>query len=515
MTSNKNDNLNINSPIQSESYLSILQRENATLVKNLQEQTEIANNLKGQVEEKEKEKTVLLKSIESQDNKIKENNKILSELKNQINELKEQIKKKQEEKNNNIIKLNNEKEDLIKDNENQGKNIDELKGKISNLENEIKMKRESKSTIEGQEEKKIEDNTFNKEKEEINEYRNKNNLLQKELDNIISEYNKVLNEKNDIIMKINESKNQKEKIQLEINQKEENILNKNNELKKLNEELNQQKLNQNELNSKINLMKNKYKKMEENNKELENVIIKQEEKVQELSLKIKKIVNNIQEKNTELNKNKSYITKLENTIKDLNKQFRLLRIQKPKQSQNEMNYLKSQIAELRRELDKDKSIIRNRSVGSINSYDRSFIQNRYNYNYQNSSFSKNNSYNIRKYYKVPQPKTRSVSLPKMYNQSIPRKNIRNNIKNDYIQKINSKINIIAKNVPNDKIDKIDNSDNQDIKLYYRPNNIVVQNNYKPISIINNEEVKLNEIKEKEKIDEIKNLMDQLVNDMNN
>jgi uncharacterized iron-regulated protein len=103
----------------------------------------------------------------------------------------------------------------------------------------------------------------------------------------------------------------------------------------------------------------------------------------------------------------------------------------------------------------------------------------------------------------------------MYNQSIPRKNIRNNIKNDYIQKINSKINIIAKNVPNDKIDKIDNSDNQDIKLYYRPNNIVVQNNYKPISIINNEEVKLNEIKEKEKIDEIKNLMDQLVNDMNN
>jgi chromosome segregation ATPase len=154
MTSNKNDNLNINSPIQSESYLSILQRENATLVKNLQEQTEIANNLKGQVEEKEKEKNALLKSIESQDNKISENTKILSELKNQINELKEQIKKKQEEKNNNIIKLNNEKEDLIKDNENQGKNIDELKGKISNLENEIKKKRENKSTIEGQDEKK-------------------------------------------------------------------------------------------------------------------------------------------------------------------------------------------------------------------------------------------------------------------------------------------------------------------------------------------------------------------------
>ena len=65
-----------------------------------------------------------------------------------------------------------------------------------------------------------------------------------------------------------------------------------------------------------------------------------------------------------------------------------------------------------------------------------FIQNRNNYNYQNISFSKNNSYNIRKNYKVPQPKTRYAILAKMYNQSIPRKNIRNNIKNNFIQKIN-------------------------------------------------------------------------------
>ena len=84
-------------------------------------------------------------------------------------------------------------------------------------------------------------------------------------------------------------------------------------------------------------MTNKYRQMEENNKELENVIIKQEEKVNQLSLKIKKIVNNIQEKNTELNKNKNDIIKLENTIKDLNKQFRLLKIQRPKERQNEIN----------------------------------------------------------------------------------------------------------------------------------------------------------------------------------
>ena len=37
-----------------------------------------------------------------------------------------------------------------------------------------------------------------------------------------------------------------------------------------------------------------------------------------------------------------------------------------------MNYLKSQFADLRRELDKDKIKIKNRSVESINSHERSF-----------------------------------------------------------------------------------------------------------------------------------------------
>ena len=44
MSSNKNYNF-LNSPIQSESYISILQRENASLVQSLQDQTQIANNL--------------------------------------------------------------------------------------------------------------------------------------------------------------------------------------------------------------------------------------------------------------------------------------------------------------------------------------------------------------------------------------------------------------------------------------------------------------------------------------
>ena len=122
-------------------------------------------------------------------------------------------------------------------------------------------------------------------------------------------------------------------------------------------------------------MSKKYKNMEENNKDLENLIIKQEEKINELSLKLNNIVKDIQKKNSEINKNKIYIIKLENTVKDLNKQYRLLKIQKPKESQNEVKYLKSQIAELKRELEKDKSMIRNKSLVSYNSYDRSLINN--------------------------------------------------------------------------------------------------------------------------------------------
>ena len=495
MDSHDYENLDIKSPIESESYISILQKENNSLIQNLKAQNEITNNLKLQVNDKEKEKSVLIKTIESQDIKINENNNLLNELKNKIYKLKEKKNNNNENKNkNNIIQLKKEKEELKKDNEIKEKKINELKEKILNVENEIKKQRESKITIEINQE-----NIFNKEKDEIKEIRNNNILLQNQLDDILLEQKKILNEKNYLSIKIEQYKKQKEKINIEINQKEGNILNKKNESKTLFQEINIQKKYNIQLNSQIKLMSKKYKNMEENNKDLENVIIKQEEKINELSLKLNNIVKDIQKKNSEINKNKIYIIKLENTVKDLNKQYRLLKIQKPKESQNEMNYLKSQIAELKRELEKDKSMIRNKSLVSYNSYDRSLINNYKKYNHRNN-FSRYNLYYIKRNYKG-KLKNQSVSSRKIYN-SYNKKNNLINKESKFKHKIN---NTSINNVLNVS------EDINNLKLYHKPQNIINENNFR---LLYNERSEFSEKKEKEKIQEIKILMQQLVNDVN-
>ena len=495
MDSHDYENLDIKSPIESESYISILQKENNSLIQNLKAQNEITNNLKLQVNDKEKEKSVLIKTIESQDIKINENNNLLNELKNKIYKLKEKKNNNNENKNkNNIIQLKKEKEELKKDNEIKEKKINELKEKILNVENEIKKQRESKITIEINQE-----NIFNKEKDEIKEIRNNNILLQNKLDNILLEHKKILNEKNYLSIKIEQYKKQKEKKNIEINQKEENILNKKNESKTLLQEINIQKKYNIQLNSQIKLMSKKYKNMEENNKDLENVIIKQEEKINELSLKLNNIVKDIQKKNSEINKNKIYIIKLENTVKDLNKQYRLLKIQKPKESQNEMNYLKSQIAELKRELEKDKSMIRNKSLVSYNSYDRSLINNYKKYNHR-YNFSRYNLYYIKRNYKG-KLKNQSVSSRKIYN-SYNKKNNLINKESKFKHKIN---NTSINNVLNVS------EDINNLKLYHKPQNIINENNFR---LLYNERSEFSEKKEKEKIQEIKILMQQLVNDVN-
>ena len=495
MDSHDYENLDIKSPIESESYISILQKENNSLIQNLKAQNEITNNLKLQVNDKEKEKSVLIKTIESQDIKINENNNLLNELKNKIYKLKEKKNNNNENKNkNNIIQLKKEKEELKKDNEIKEKKINELKEKILNVENEIKKQRESKITIEINQE-----NIFNKEKDEIKEIRNNNILLQNQLDNILLEHKKILNEKNYLSIKIEQYKKQKEKKNIEINKKEENILNKKNESKTLLQEINIQKKYNIQLNSQIKLMSKKYKNMEENNKDLENVIIKQEEKINELSLKLNNIVKDIQKKNSEINKNKIYIIKLENTVKDLNKQYRLLKIQKPKESQNEMNYLKSQIAELKRELEKDKSMIRNKSLVSYNSYDRSLINNYKKYNHR-YNFSRYNLYYIKRNYKG-KLKNQSVSSRKIYN-SYNKKNKLINKESKFKHKIN---NTSTNNILNVS------EDINNLKLYHKPQNIINENNFR---LLYNERSEFSEKKEKEKIQEIKILMQQLVNDVN-
>ena len=72
-------------------------------------------------------------------------------------------------------------------------------------------------------------------------------------------------------------------------------------------------------------IKIKCNNLEKNKRELEDVIFQQENKVNELSTSVKKIVNMVKIKDIEINNNKIYINNLEETIKDLNKEFHQIR----------------------------------------------------------------------------------------------------------------------------------------------------------------------------------------------
>ena len=79
-------------------------------------------------------------------------------------------------------------------------------------------------------------------------------------------------------------------------------------------------------------IKVKCNNLEKNKKELEDVIFQQENKVNELSSSVKKITNIIKIKDIELNNSKIYINNLEDTIKDLNKEFHQIRLKKKKEN---------------------------------------------------------------------------------------------------------------------------------------------------------------------------------------
>ena len=74
-----------------------------------------------------------------------------------------------------------------------------------------------------------------------------------------------------------------------------------------------------------------------------------EEKINELTSNVNKILNILKKKNENLKEKQSYVTKLEETIKDLNNEFKLLRHKSSNANRTEILYLKNQIERLQKE----------------------------------------------------------------------------------------------------------------------------------------------------------------------
>ena len=94
-------------------------------------------------------------------------------------------------------------------------------------------------------------------------------------------------------------------------------------------------------------IKIKCKNLEKDKKELEDVILEQENKVNELSSSVKNIIEMMNKKNSEITNNKIYIKNLEETIRDLNKEFRNMRLKKNKENSKEI-ILKTKIIKMKK-----------------------------------------------------------------------------------------------------------------------------------------------------------------------
>ena len=437
MSKENNVNRNLLNSMKNENYINVLKNENSALDTKLKKVSDLVSKLKLQLNENEQQKNILETNFNEKDKSLAIIRKQLEETKLQVNVLKNKS-------NNNISILKNENLILQKDKELNINTITELQKKITDLEFQLKAKNSpikdqkkfsslmgghnfslllsgnggggkggEKSgglTIEfsrnyGENQNGNNNDFFLTGRNELLEIKENNiklqtqiELLQKELvnneydkSNLMNELEQYTKEKNNLLSILNE-KNE------EINSK----LTKENEL---NSNLMKQLIENKKIQNNLDNIKIKCDNLEKNKKELEDLVFKQENKVNELSLSVKKIINIVKIKNIEINNSKIYINNLEDTIRDLNKEFRHLRQMKNNDSEREISYLKTQLENLKKEYQKlmDYNNNKNNSNNNINNSNNfspaniSSNDRMYNYSHitKNQIISKN--YNINNY----------------------------------------------------------------------------------------------------------------------
>lgn len=371
----------VENSMQSESYLTSLHKENIHLTAQIKKLNDIVSKLKSQISNYEIEKKGLISNASKKDNDLKEIKNKLANTKKEVETLKKKIyqqstgqKTEENQKNLNEILQKNK-------NENQNQ-IVQLQNKITDLEFQLKSKenncRKNRYILPLINDKNISLSIIN----DYNKIQNyNNNILNTNSNNSFNSNKIFLTGKNELIelkeinTKLNNqlsdlknelNSNQEEKIKLNLQlqklQEEHNkllsVLNKKNE--EINNKLNQQsKLSNNlisELNNNIQMRKNfekikiKYSSLEHSKKELENVIIIQENKVKELTNSVENISKLISAKDKEIQDNKSYINNLENAVRQLSGEFRIIRNKRSKDAEKKIASLKSEISSLKNKM---------------------------------------------------------------------------------------------------------------------------------------------------------------------
>jgi len=361
--------------VKNENYISVLKKENSELDNKLKKVNQLVSQLKSKISENEKEKNLILTVSNKKELDLQNIKKQLEQTKSKVDELKN--KNKQE-----LLNLANQNNLLKNKSEMDINTIAELQQKITNLEFKLKSSSSTSNTkkfpvlfnthnfslvLEGGAQKnekngntsltdilklKFEnknDNLFLTGRNELIEMKENNEQLNEQLILLQNELAKHQKDKNNLNLELEKYNLEKEKLMENLNKKNELLNTKMTQENQLNNNLMKQLIENKKIQTSLDNIIIKCKNLEKDKNELENVILEQEKKVNELSTSIKKAIEVLNLKNSELNNNKLYIKNLEDIIRDLNKEFHNMRLKKKKENSMEVEKLKIQLEKLQRE----------------------------------------------------------------------------------------------------------------------------------------------------------------------
>ena len=361
--------------VKNENYISVLKKENSELDNKLKKVNQLVSQLKSKISENEKEKNLILTVSNKKELDLQNIKKQLEQTKSKVDELKN--KNKQE-----LLNLANQNDFLKNKSEMDINTIAELQQKITNLEFKLKSSSSTSNTkkfpvlfnthnfslvLEGGAQKnekngntsltdilklKFEnknDNLFLTGRNELIEMKENNEKLNEQLILLQNELAKHQKDKNNLNLELKKYNLEKEKLMENLNKKNELLNTKMTQENQLNNNLMKQLIENKKIQTSLDNIIIKCKNLEKDKNELENVILEQENKVNELSTSIKKAIEVLNLKNSELNNNKLYIKNLEDIIRDLNKEFHNMRLKKKKENSMEVEKLKIQLEKLQRE----------------------------------------------------------------------------------------------------------------------------------------------------------------------
>ena len=361
--------------VKNENYISVLKKENSELDNKLKKVNQLVSQLKSKIYENEKEKNLILTVSNKKELDLQNIKKQLEQTKSKVDELKN--KNKQE-----LLNLANQNDLLKNKSEMDINTIAELQQKITNLEFKLKSSSSTSNTkkfpvlfnthnfslvLEGGAQKnekngntsltdilklKFEnknDNLFLTGRNELIEMKENNEKLNEQLILLQNELAKHQKDKNNLNLELEKYNLEKEKLMENLNKKNELLNTKMTQENQLNNNLMKQLIENKKIQTSLDNIIIKCKNLEKDKNELENVILEQENKVNELSTSIKKAIEVLNLKNSELNNNKLYIKNLEDIIRDLNKEFHNMRLKKKKENSMEVEKLKIQLEKLQRE----------------------------------------------------------------------------------------------------------------------------------------------------------------------